>query len=201
MEGLLNYVYYQAGALNQFDAVGHLLHFSLFDVGLGPCGNYNAGNTVPARGGGQTTNLLDADPCVSWTGPAQPGINQNPGLTDISPYDPSVCPDGSTDLQLCDPNGSPKRKAGHKGAGGKHGGATNALGGGGGAAGGGGPLPGLPPGTLPGTGGGSGGGGTLDDLLGITHGTLGTLGGSSTPKSGSSTDGAAQDLLNFLFSN
>ena len=36
LEGLLNYVYYQAGAINQFDQIGHLLHFSLYDVFTGP---------------------------------------------------------------------------------------------------------------------------------------------------------------------
>ena len=35
MEGLLNYFYYFGGALNQFDDVGHFLHFSLYDVFAG----------------------------------------------------------------------------------------------------------------------------------------------------------------------
>ena len=119
MEGLLNYAYYQTGAINQFDQYGHLLHFSLFDVGGSPCGmGYNAGdnpgdNTPPpgnhtigvpnAAGDGTTTSLADANQCVSWLGPNQPGINQNIGSP---PYDPSVCPGGSTDLRLCNPAGS-----------------------------------------------------------------------------------------------
>jgi ABC-type transporter Mla subunit MlaD len=191
MEGLLNYVYYQTGALNQFDAFGHLLHFSLFDVGASPCGSYNAGDNpsdnepppgahdigVPKAGGGTTTSASEADPCVSWLGANQPGLNQEPGVNDISPYDPSVCPDGSTDLQLCDPNG-PKRKQGAGGsASGRKGGAQGggqaptsptAPGPTGGGPGGGLPgvpgLPGLP--DLPGGGGGLPG---LDDLLGLGH--------------------------------
>lgn len=118
-EGLLNYVYYQAGSVNQFDAYGHLLHISLFDVGSTPCGqNYNAGDNpsdnnpppgnhtigVPNEDGtGTTTSILHANQCVSWLGPNQPGINQDVGSP---PYDPSVCPGGSTDLSLCNPAGS-----------------------------------------------------------------------------------------------
>jgi ABC-type transporter Mla subunit MlaD len=37
MEGLLNYLYYQTLAINQYDQVGHLLHFSIFEVGTAPC--------------------------------------------------------------------------------------------------------------------------------------------------------------------
>jgi virulence factor Mce-like protein len=103
LEGLLNYVYYQAGALSQFDEIGHLLHFTIFEVGTGPCEGYNAGPEVPAAGGGTTTDLRQADRCVAWLGPNQPGINQFPG---IEPYHPSVCPDGSTDESICDPAGS-----------------------------------------------------------------------------------------------
>ena len=119
MEGLLNYAYYQAGAINQYDQYGHLLHFSLFDVGATPCGQgYNSGDNpgdnvpppgnhdigVPnAAGDGTTTSFADANACVSWLGANQPGINQNIGSP---PYDPSVCPGGSTDLRLCNPAGS-----------------------------------------------------------------------------------------------
>ncbi len=116
MEGLLNYVYYQTGAVNQFDEIGHLLHFSIFEVGTGPCANYNPGHYDPdgpgpeepqlgvpdASGDGVTTNILEANRCVAWLGANQPGINQS---VDVPPYDPSVCPDGSTVLSLCDPNG------------------------------------------------------------------------------------------------
>ncbi len=101
LEALLNYVYYQSGAINQFDSVGHFLHFNVFDVGAGPCGDFNAGPTVPARGGGRTTDITEADPCVSWIGANQPDINFDLGLPR---YDNSVCPQGSTDLELCDPS-------------------------------------------------------------------------------------------------
>jgi ABC-type transporter Mla subunit MlaD len=116
MEGLLNYAYYQTGAINQFDQYGHLLHFSLFDVGATPCDQgYNAGDNpadnatgnhtigVPDESGhGTTTSIENANPCVSWLGPTQPGINQDIGSP---PYDPSVCPNGSTDPSLCNPAG------------------------------------------------------------------------------------------------
>jgi len=118
MEGLLNYAYYQTGAINQFDQYGHLLHFSLFDVGATPCDQgFNAGDNpadnapppgnhsigVPDKAGtGTTTSISNANACVSWLGPTQPGINQDIGSP---PYDPSVCPNGSTDLSLCNPAG------------------------------------------------------------------------------------------------
>lgn len=102
MEALLNYVYYQAGAINQFDSISHLLHFSIFEVGEGPCSAYNAGPTVPAAGGGETTDFDEIDRCVAWLGPNQPGINQN---VNVPPYDPSACPEGSSDPELCSPAG------------------------------------------------------------------------------------------------
>ncbi len=117
MEGLLNYAYYQAGALNSFDDVGHLLHFTLYDVQTGPCGNFSTGHDattgapgVPKKGGGTTTNFNNTAPCVSWLGPNQPGINQNLGL---APYDKSVCADGISPNNaavraICDPNGKTK---------------------------------------------------------------------------------------------
>ena len=94
MEGLLNYVFYQAGAISQYDQITHLLHFSIFEVGTGPCADYNAGPTVPSKDGGETTDATQIDRCVSWLGPNQPGINSGP---ELPPYDGSVCPDGSTE--------------------------------------------------------------------------------------------------------
>ena len=92
LEGLLNYAYYQAGAVNQFDQIGHLLHFSLYNVFTGPCGNFSSGRDpqtgepgVPAEGGGTTTNILEADNCVAWLGPNQPGINEDLGLPQVRP--------------------------------------------------------------------------------------------------------------------
>ncbi|HET6831163.1 MAG TPA: MlaD family protein [Solirubrobacterales bacterium] len=108
MEGLLNYLYYQTLAINQFDEVGHLLHFSIFEVATGPCSEYNTGahegelGVPDADGTGATTNVRDAHRCVAWLGDQQPDINEPLGLP---PYDPSVCPDGSTDLSLCNPAG------------------------------------------------------------------------------------------------
>ncbi len=43
LEGLLNYAYYQPGALNQFDQVGHLLHFTLYYIDSGACGQFRLG--------------------------------------------------------------------------------------------------------------------------------------------------------------
>ncbi len=92
LEGLLNYAYYQAGAINQFDQIGHLLHFSLYNVFTGPCGDFVSGRDpqtgkpgVPAEGGGTTTNILKADNCVSWLGPNQPGHQRGPRPAEVRP--------------------------------------------------------------------------------------------------------------------
>jgi ABC-type transporter Mla subunit MlaD len=99
MEGLLNYVYYQTGALNQFDQIGHLLHFALYDVQTSPCASFNAGPTYPNGG----TDPKTADHCVAVLGDNQPGIGQNGPTGGLPRYDNSVCPQGSTDLSICDP--------------------------------------------------------------------------------------------------
>lgn len=109
MEGLLNYLYYQTLAINQYDQVGHLLHFSIFEVATAPCSEYNAGMYhdqvgVPnADGSAATTDVRQANRCVAWLGDSQPDINEP---LNLPPYDPSVCPDGSTDTSLCDPAGT-----------------------------------------------------------------------------------------------
>ena len=114
MEGLLNYVYYQPGAINQYDEIGHLLHFSIFEVGTGPCANYNAGEYDPdgpgpdepqpgvpnLDGTAATTDVTQANRCVAWLGDNQPGLNGGPSLP---PYDPSVCPGGSNAPDICNP--------------------------------------------------------------------------------------------------
>ena len=129
LEGILNYLYYQGGALNSFDEVGHLLHFSLYDVFAGPCGEYNAAQDVPAQGGGRTTNLLDAEDCVGWLGPNQPGINVSEESLGIPRYDNSVCPDGSNRPDICDPSistdGAQRRRS--TGGGGGAGGAGRGI--------------------------------------------------------------------------
>jgi len=124
MESLLNYVYYQAGALNQFDQWGHLLHFGLFDVGATPCANYSEGGEpgpdfgIPNKDdSGTTTNIKQANACVAWLGPNQPGLNTDPGKPPYEkPYDPSVCKPpfatSSQDTSLCNPSTSAKPSSG-----------------------------------------------------------------------------------------
>ena len=107
MEGLLNYVYYQPGAINQYDEVGHLLHFSIFEVGTGPCANYNAGEYDPdgparrpprpafptstARARRPTSpRPTAASPGSATTSPASRGGS-------LPPYSGKVCPGGSDD--------------------------------------------------------------------------------------------------------
>ena len=111
MEGILNYLYRQGGALNSYDEFGHLLHFNLYDVFTGPCGSYNSQQNWPTvGGGGRTTDPLQAERCVGLLGPNQPGISENLGT---APYHPSVCPTGiypdSPEIrEICDPPGSPR---------------------------------------------------------------------------------------------
>jgi virulence factor Mce-like protein len=226
LEGLLNYAYYQTGAINQFDTYGHLLHFSLFDVGATPCGqSYNSGDNpgdnnpppgnhtigVPDKEGtGTTTSFEQANRCVSWLGPNQPGINQKIAAP---PYDPSVCPGGSTDLSLCNPNGASaaaKAGAAGPGAGGTAAapqtsqGTTGATGptGASGPTGTTGVAPSVP---LPDTGVTGKVGKHLRHILGIGGNLpdLGGTGGSGTTKPGGSAGGAvgneADHLLNYLF--
>ncbi|HET8948499.1 MAG TPA: hypothetical protein VFQ07_16080, partial [Candidatus Polarisedimenticolia bacterium] len=101
LEGLLNYAYYQTLAVNQFDTIGHLLHFIIYEFNAGPCGQYNAKPTVPSSSGGETTSAAARDRCVAWIGPNQPQINEPLAAP---PYDPSVCPNGSNDSSLCPDN-------------------------------------------------------------------------------------------------
>ncbi len=234
MEGLLNYVYYQTGAINQFDEIGHLLHFSIFEVGTGPCEAYNAGEYDPdgpgpdpavpgvpnLDGSAATTDVTQANRCVAWLGDQQPGLSED---VPLPPYDPSVCPEGSANLELCDPAGSrfaaDSARAGAGSARNRAGAGTGADGlpprtdptapGGDGSAGGG-------SGTGGGTGGGSGTGtaptapagepgtgeapdpgsieGILDDAIGGVTGGLGR--GADGP---SSETAANEDLLGYLF--
>jgi ABC-type transporter Mla subunit MlaD len=113
-ENLLNWFYQVAGATNEFDQIGHATRISLFGLpAVGPCGNFSTGHDaqtgapgVPAAAGGTTTNITRTAPCVDWLGPNQPGINQN---LHLPPYDPSVCPNGTTPgaaLQYCNPAGA-----------------------------------------------------------------------------------------------
>jgi ABC-type transporter Mla subunit MlaD len=201
LEGLLNYVYYQTGAINQFDSIGHLLHFILFEFEAGPCGHYNAESHVPARGGGETTSAANRNRCVAWVGPTQPGINQ--GYI-RQRYHPSVCDDGSANPELCRPPSSRQvataRRLAPEGVGQNTGTADTREPG---------PIqpgeqPGLP--TLPETPGVPGlTPEQLGDLLGFGpagNGTLpNALGEDRGGRGQAVSPGATNDLLDYLFGN
>ena len=219
LEGLLNYAYFQPGALNQFDQVGHLLHFSLYNVNSGPCGSFSSGRDLETGepglptgvGDATTTNVLEADNCVAFLGPNQPGINEDLGLPK---YPAAVCPNGTEPEaareELCDPGESARARAGRASSDGAGGGDNN--GGSPGGAAGGGPAPG----SDPGDGGGSSPGASvpddiLDDLLDLPNqtpdlpGNLGQgLGGNGGAAGGGASGGGAdatEDLLDFLLKN
>jgi ABC-type transporter Mla subunit MlaD len=108
MEGLLNYAYIQTNSLNLFDQLGHALGITLVSApgANAPCG-YQTGPQVAAKGGGGTSNPADFAECAGILGDRQPGINyarRSTGLFGNLPrYDNSVCPDGSTVPEICDP--------------------------------------------------------------------------------------------------
>lgn len=113
LEGLLNYVYSQTLSLNQFDQLGHALHINIVGAGGesegGECGHFSPGpdyQVAAMHGGGRTTDPRLALHCVGILGDTQPGINYDLGLP---PLDPSACPDGSTNLAICDP--TPRRRS------------------------------------------------------------------------------------------
>jgi ABC-type transporter Mla subunit MlaD len=202
MEALLNYVYWQALAVNQFDQIGHLLHFILFEFEAGPCGHFNAEPHVPSADGGETTSASDKDRCVAWLGPNQPDINQDLGLP---PYDPSVCPNGSDDHSLCNPNGARLARtttAGGAGGPGETRGAAPEPGAGIGK------PQGLPD-AIPDLPGAPDVGKGLDDLLGLGGNGGGGGGGGGVGGTGlgqglpaaPGDDRSTDDLLNFLFGN
>jgi hypothetical protein len=114
LEGLLNYAYIQTNSLNLFDQLGHSLGITLVaGPGLDNACGYQTGPEVPdLQGGGGNTNTT-TDPrkfaeCAGILGDRHPGINYgtNPSglFGDLKPYDGSVCPQGSTVPQICDPN-------------------------------------------------------------------------------------------------
>src|SRR5829696_4165702 len=117
MEGLLNYAYIQTNALNLFDELGHGLGITLVEApgGFGSSCGYQTGPTVAAKGGGATTNPRDFSECAGILGDKQPGINYgtNPSglFGNLSSYDPSVCPNGSAALSICNPAGAPHTSA------------------------------------------------------------------------------------------
>ena len=203
MEGFLNYFYYFSLSLNQYDKAGHLLHFNLYDVFEGPCGEWNAEQHWPldplkaqnpetdaGLPDDRTRDLTRAHPCVSGLGPNQPGITQPDSDFGVGPYDPSVCPDGSDNLAICNPAGGALTTT-----------ARTASGSGGDPAGG-----SAPPGASPAPGPSQ----TpdeirdqLEDLLDLPKDALGSVdtGNRDTKLDGIGTgaDEAAQDLLDFLF--
>jgi virulence factor Mce-like protein len=222
MEGLLNYAYYQTLAINQYDQIGHLLHFSLFGLGTSPCGEYNAGGEGPdfgvpkaqSLGGGTTTDLTKTDPCVSWFGASQPGIGGPNSDIGHPRYDKSVCPThpadgsvpyaygGSQDTSLCDPNVSASSSSASKSTATRRAQATAEVSPGQSVPSGTGqgPLPQLPPSSLP-----KPGQNQLPDILGLgNHGGVppavgGHLKGGD--KTGGANGKAAKDLLDFLLTN
>jgi len=202
LEGFLNYAYYQALAINQFDRAGHSLHVNLYEYQTGPCGSFSSGRDpatgepgIPAEDGGTTTEFLEIARCATWLGPNQPGINENLGL---GPYDPSVCPRGTAPEHaretLCDPatesRTGPIRRAGDAR------GDQPARGE---------PRAGEPMVPQPGAADDSGspgldvtGPGGLDDLLDLPDRTFEDL-GREVPERGGGSPQAAEELLDFLF--
>jgi ABC-type transporter Mla subunit MlaD len=77
MESLLNYVYWQTLAINQFDEISHVLRTANFITGCTPPQNDLRG---PEMGGSEAQVAL-RNSCKSWLGPYQPGI-LNPDPTD-----------------------------------------------------------------------------------------------------------------------
>ena len=77
MESLLNYLYWQALAINQFDEFSHILRTANFITGCTPAQNDLRG---PEMGGSEAQAAL-RESCNSYLGPYQPGI-LNPDPTD-----------------------------------------------------------------------------------------------------------------------
>ena len=94
MEGLLNYLYYQTLAINQYDEIGHLLHFSIFEVGTGPCANYNAGRVRPRRPG--PDGAAARRPQRSTAPPRPPTSSRR---TAASPGSATTSPASTSDLE------------------------------------------------------------------------------------------------------
>jgi ABC-type transporter Mla subunit MlaD len=121
MEGLLNYAYVQTNSLNLFDQLGHALGITLVSApGANNACGYQTGPQVPdIQGSGGNTNLTsnpkDFAECAGILGDKQPGINYgtNPSglFGNLGRYDPSVCPDGSAALSICNPADTPHNAA------------------------------------------------------------------------------------------
>ena len=116
-EGELAIVTLDSPPLNLFDQLGHALGITLVEFPGNPatqCG-YPTGPSVPARGGGTTTDPRNFAECAGILGDKQPGINfgtHPSGLFgNLSRYDPSVCPDGSQSPSICNPADAPHASA------------------------------------------------------------------------------------------
>ena len=206
LEGLLNYAYYQALAINQFDRGGHALHINLYEYQTGPCGSFSSGRDletgepgIPTEDGGTTTDFLEIARCATWLGPNQPGINEDLGLP---PYDPSVCPGGTApdhaQETLCDSEqGSAKPDRRRDGDRDDEPGRDGPRGDGPAAPG---PGPAGEPGS-PGPGSQVPGGidDIVDEILDLPDETLDDL-GIDVPEAGGSSPQSTEDLLDFLFS-
>jgi hypothetical protein len=127
MEGLLNYAYVQTNSLNLFDELGHALGITYVSApgGNNACG-YQTGPQVPDIQGASGNLNTTTDPknfaeCAGILGDRQPGINYgtNPSglFGNLGRYDPSVCPDGSTQLSICNPSDPPHTTASLRSAG------------------------------------------------------------------------------------
>ena len=121
LEGLLNYAYVQTNSLNLFDQLGHSLGLTLVEApGLpSKCGYQtgqirdDAGNIEPGVtasdkfGGGATSDPREFAECAGILGDRQPNINYGRNDTglfgNLSRYDGSVCPAGSSVPSVCDP--------------------------------------------------------------------------------------------------
>src|SRR3954453_9044078 len=122
MEGLLNYAYVQTNSLNLFDQLGHALGITLVSApGANNACGYQTGPAVPDTQGSSgntnlTTNPKDFAESAGILGDTQPGINYgtNPSglFGNLGRYDPSVCPQGSAELSICNPADPPHSAAG-----------------------------------------------------------------------------------------
>jgi ABC-type transporter Mla subunit MlaD len=126
MEGLLNYAYVQTNSLNLFDQLGHALGITLVSApGANNACGYQTGPQVPDIQGASGNTNVTSDPknfaeCAGILGDRQPGINYgtNPSglFGNLSRYDPSVCPQGSLALSICNPADPPHTSASLKSA-------------------------------------------------------------------------------------
>jgi ABC-type transporter Mla subunit MlaD len=121
MEGLLNYAYVQTNSLNLFDQLGHALGITLVSApGANNACGYQTGPDLPVTQGSSGSLATTRDPknfaeCAGILGDRQPGINYgtNPSglFGNLSRYDPSVCPQGSLALSICNPADQPHTSA------------------------------------------------------------------------------------------